>query len=167
MKRKETLDKIEKGMMVEVNTNQFNSTSLDSWDARKKQSLKFEDTIRKTGMVDIFEGIRDRGIVKLNESSTIVHRKIGKLFRGIEVRKELNYMPAGVVISGDQPMVSLFFDEDRSGSVVTQKYISAFVHEGKLFVRGEEFFEVGKVSVDEAIVEALKKPLIETKGSRS
>jgi hypothetical protein len=139
------------------------SASPDTQDVRKQRALECEREIRETGMVEIFEGISDRGIVILNDYPTTVYRKVNTFLGTREVRKDLKYRPAKVDISQYAPEVTLTFNESRHCYKVTTSHISAYTDgQGKLFVKGKEKFEIGKISVDEAVVKALANPFFTT-----
>lgn len=137
-------------------SNYFKEVEANRGLAKKAVQEQVEDdkkVLEKSGVKEIFEEIRDSGLVKLRE----VDRSKKGFFRKLFYDDEKEYVPAEIV--DNKFSISLRFDEHADGC----SEVRIAVIRGELNIahgyNRVDYTPIGKGNLADAIIEGLKNPL--------
>lgn len=143
-----------------------------------------EARLRATGIVDLFEQLRDSGVLRMSDKPVIERRPI--MFLGIEIGQEnikiADYIPASVELGRDNTEVSILFDRsiNKMGDVDSYEFrviIASLGESGELCVNSGSLGESGgrlcingnrhEVTPEDKLADVVTKEILKLKGLAS
>lgn len=130
------------------------SKVAESLRRQKEDEVRF----RATGIVDLFEAIRDEGVVKYGDWPVYETREVRRFLGSGQVRVKVgDYKPAHVVMCGGNSVSILF--GCSGGHVKVVRACFNYLNKGLFVVKGREKMVVGKdLSMADAVGRAISDP---------